>query len=103
MSYHSDSVSKALQSLFPNIGLDRTKFIALCNLPFIIILFIYFVIGEKLLICILQAKWHDAGYRRKFFEDYAAENNFDPLVSSNWYTQPIEKILALQVISCYIL
>lgn len=32
-----------------------------------------------------------------FFENFAHENSFDPLVADNWYAQPREKMLALKV------
>lgn len=31
--------------------------------------------------------------RKKFFEEYATTNGFDPLVPENWYTQSKEKIM----------
>lgn len=30
--------------------------------------------------------WDDPRNRRKYFEDFAAEHNFDPLTVSNWYS-----------------
>ena len=41
--------------------------------------------------------------RRKFFEDYAEANNFDPLVRENWYSQPTDKIRAAKVITFLLL
>jgi hypothetical protein len=35
--------------------------------------------------------------RRKFFEDYAEANNFDPLIPENWYSQPTDKVRATKV------
>jgi hypothetical protein len=29
--------------------------------------------------------WANAAARRKFFEDYAKQNGFDPLIRENWY------------------
>eukprot|EP00026_Physarum_polycephalum_P003234 Phypoly_transcript_03244.p1 GENE.Phypoly_transcript_03244~~Phypoly_transcript_03244.p1 ORF type:complete len:742 (+),score=88.29 Phypoly_transcript_03244:221-2446(+) len=66
--YHGDSVSKALMDLFPNIGLDIYRFRG--PLSF----------------------WSDPANRRKFFENYAKENNFDPLQPHAWYAQPLSKI-----------
>ena len=39
--------------------------------------------------------------RRRFFENYAKENQFDPLVPTNWYTQPIHRILEFKVCSIF--
>lgn len=36
--------------------------------------------------------------RRKFFENYAAENGFDPRDPEKWYSEPIPKIKAVRVI-----
>jgi hypothetical protein len=35
--------------------------------------------------------------RRKFFENFAAENGFDPLNPRNWHSLPREKIMAAKV------
>lgn len=34
-----------------------------------------------------QSIWDNPTNRRKFYEDYASEHNFDPLVPSNWLKQ----------------
>eukprot|EP00026_Physarum_polycephalum_P003145 Phypoly_transcript_03154.p1 GENE.Phypoly_transcript_03154~~Phypoly_transcript_03154.p1 ORF type:complete len:822 (-),score=127.19 Phypoly_transcript_03154:90-2411(-) len=39
------------------------------------------------------ANWGDAKIRRKFFEDFAQEANFDSLVAENWYTVNSKKLL----------
>lgn len=61
-----------------------------------------------LLIYVLNtAPWHDRNNRRNFFEEYARENFFDPLIPENWYLQPTSKIMAKEVIIlllfCFIL
>jgi len=66
MAYYGRSVKKALLSLFPDIGLDGTKL----NMP----------------------RWNDAANRKKFFEDYAKANGFDPLDPINWYSRPLSAI-----------
>jgi hypothetical protein len=49
--------------------------------------------------------WDDEANRRKFFENYASANDFDPLVPDNWYAQPRDKITsykgAAEVLSFY--
>jgi hypothetical protein len=30
-------------------------------------------------------RWQDTAKRREFFVDFAAENNFDPLIAEEWY------------------
>ena len=36
--------------------------------------------------------------RRRFFEEYAVANGFDPLNASNWYSQSRDKIMATKVL-----
>jgi len=67
LSHHNNSVPKALVDLYPDIGLEIIKF----N---------------------LSTKWHSEENRREFFEMYAKENGFDPLVPKNWYLQNAAKI-----------
>lgn len=43
----------------------------------------------------------DKNNRRKFFEDYARDNDFDPLVASNWYSQTRNHIMAYKVRAKY--
>eukprot|EP00026_Physarum_polycephalum_P010399 Phypoly_transcript_10562.p1 GENE.Phypoly_transcript_10562~~Phypoly_transcript_10562.p1 ORF type:complete len:418 (+),score=65.52 Phypoly_transcript_10562:189-1256(+) len=59
--YHSNSVTQALLDLFPNIGLVKSMF------P------------------VRQNFWYNIENRRKFFEDFAREGGFDPLVPDHWY------------------
>lgn len=39
-----------------------------------------------------ESYWQDMANRRKFFMDYATENNFDPLLPENWYNVSSYKI-----------
>lgn len=41
--------------------------------------------------------WYNRDNRRAFFEEYAKENNFDPLHNEKWYSQPRKKILEKKV------
>ena len=52
---------------------------------------------ERRLISFLSATLRDSGSKRKVFENFANENNFDPLVPKNWYLQSKEKMLASPV------
>eukprot|EP00026_Physarum_polycephalum_P001051 Phypoly_transcript_01052.p1 GENE.Phypoly_transcript_01052~~Phypoly_transcript_01052.p1 ORF type:complete len:797 (-),score=76.09 Phypoly_transcript_01052:124-2514(-) len=69
LAYHNQSVPTALLDLFPNIGLEKDKFFQ-------------------------QNIWNKISHRRKFFEDYARENKFDPLIPSNWYHLPVSVFLS---------
>eukprot|EP00026_Physarum_polycephalum_P003078 Phypoly_transcript_03087.p1 GENE.Phypoly_transcript_03087~~Phypoly_transcript_03087.p1 ORF type:complete len:857 (-),score=123.40 Phypoly_transcript_03087:4-2394(-) len=69
--HHGQSISKALVDLFPDIGMDRTRF------------------G-------VQKFWVIASNRRRFFENYAKKKAFDPLIPENWYSQSRTAILNLK-------
>eukprot|EP00026_Physarum_polycephalum_P001621 Phypoly_transcript_01623.p1 GENE.Phypoly_transcript_01623~~Phypoly_transcript_01623.p1 ORF type:complete len:1048 (-),score=160.89 Phypoly_transcript_01623:116-2998(-) len=73
LSYHNGSLHQALLDLFPEIGLNKSRF------------------QDK-------HSWHRAASRRKFFENYAKSQAFDPLVPQNWYKHPIDKILAVKTV-----
>lgn len=93
MAYHSGSVTKALLDLFPNINFDPSK------LPPRII-FLQFIIclpfDNKCIYCYFVGAYSVAE-RRKFFEDFAHSNSFDPLLAENWYSIPRDKILEVEV------
>jgi hypothetical protein len=41
--------------------------------------------------------WDKVENQRKLFENYARDNEFNPLIPDNWYSQPKEKILNYKV------
>ena len=104
---------QALTKLFPEVSFDESKFPSvprMCMLhpsihPFIHP-FIYFIFDfdydydydydYDLIICL---DWDNIENRRKFFEQYAQENAFDPLSAEHWYAQPRSKIAAVKVSS----
>jgi hypothetical protein len=42
--------------------------------------------------------WLDLKNRRKFFEDYAKANNFDPLQKKYWYAQHVSQLNKFKVL-----
>jgi len=66
--YHSDSVINALLDLFPDIGLQRTKFLS-----------------------VTKNYWHKEN-RKTFFGNFAKRMGFDPLVADNWYNVKQEMV-----------
>eukprot|EP00026_Physarum_polycephalum_P000178 Phypoly_transcript_00178.p1 GENE.Phypoly_transcript_00178~~Phypoly_transcript_00178.p1 ORF type:complete len:1068 (-),score=137.60 Phypoly_transcript_00178:3031-5769(-) len=68
--YYKNSLTKTLIALFPEIEFDQRKLSA--------------------------SKYLEESTRRKFFENYAAEYGFDPLIPENWYKTPRSKINALK-------
>lgn len=59
---------------------------------FILILMFLFLLNY-----FCKAWWYDATKRRKFFENFARMNGFDPLVADNWYTITRDRVSALKV------
>lgn len=97
--YHNYNITQALLELFPEIGLKLTRFQQ--RIQF----FYYFYIS---LVCYgiyvyFSASWVGEDSRRKFFERYAKENKFDPLIADNWYSQPRDKLLASKVLIIFLL
>jgi len=74
MFYYGGSVPNALHYLFPNIGIETSKFV-------------------------VRGAWKDTEQRRNFFINYAKANGFDPLNTNKWYSHPQERIRAVKV--CY--
>eukprot|EP00026_Physarum_polycephalum_P003642 Phypoly_transcript_03655.p1 GENE.Phypoly_transcript_03655~~Phypoly_transcript_03655.p1 ORF type:complete len:704 (+),score=96.89 Phypoly_transcript_03655:68-2113(+) len=74
ISFHKNSISRALRDLFPQIFFQSEKAVAK-NL-----------MENKIMI----SKNYEG---RKFFEDYAKENQFDPHKPANWYLQSSYRIM----------
>eukprot|EP00026_Physarum_polycephalum_P003664 Phypoly_transcript_03677.p1 GENE.Phypoly_transcript_03677~~Phypoly_transcript_03677.p1 ORF type:complete len:748 (+),score=79.94 Phypoly_transcript_03677:247-2244(+) len=71
LAYYSNNIAVALRDVFPSLIVDEKK------LP-------------------TNSVWSEAKKRRKFFEQYAAEHGFDPLVPENWYSQTRGSVIAHQ-------
>ena len=97
MFYYEGSIANALLSLFPNIGLDPSKFRVRGgnNSPFLSLSLSLFF--PPLILMYFFIVWKDVKQRRKFFIDYAKANGFDPLKANDWYSQPKERIMAVKV------
>eukprot|EP00026_Physarum_polycephalum_P003969 Phypoly_transcript_03986.p1 GENE.Phypoly_transcript_03986~~Phypoly_transcript_03986.p1 ORF type:complete len:741 (+),score=114.71 Phypoly_transcript_03986:43-2265(+) len=63
LAHQNGSFVKTLANIFPEINFDFSKFSVLKN-----------------------KFWHDMKNRRNFFDKFARERGFDPLVPDNWYT-----------------
>eukprot|EP00026_Physarum_polycephalum_P002189 Phypoly_transcript_02194.p1 GENE.Phypoly_transcript_02194~~Phypoly_transcript_02194.p1 ORF type:complete len:921 (+),score=154.23 Phypoly_transcript_02194:106-2868(+) len=70
--YHNFSLKRALQWVYPDIGLDPSLF------------------QQK-----NRKSWQDEGKRKAFFDDLAKARGFDPLIAENWYT--LEEVDAKRV------
>eukprot|EP00026_Physarum_polycephalum_P001919 Phypoly_transcript_01922.p1 GENE.Phypoly_transcript_01922~~Phypoly_transcript_01922.p1 ORF type:complete len:959 (+),score=104.66 Phypoly_transcript_01922:166-3042(+) len=73
LAAYDGSLANALMHLFPDIGLDRTKFPKMPKLH-----------------------WYQAGNRRNFFENFAKRRKFDPLDPTKWYSVAIDSVLAMK-------
>eukprot|EP00026_Physarum_polycephalum_P001173 Phypoly_transcript_01174.p1 GENE.Phypoly_transcript_01174~~Phypoly_transcript_01174.p1 ORF type:complete len:997 (+),score=112.19 Phypoly_transcript_01174:34-3024(+) len=62
LRHYKGSFMRALLSVFPDIGFDKSKFV-----------FRH------------QKYWEDPENRRKMFLEFAAKEGFDPLMAENWY------------------
>ena len=71
LSYHGDSLLRALTDLFPHLEFDKSRFPSF--------------------------RWAKVENRRKFFLNYAKTKGFDPLLETNWYNQSTMDVLATKV------
>jgi hypothetical protein len=97
LRYHNNSVATALVALFPETKFDQNKLklkSKILNTLFLCLLF-------NFLFYFCVASWPDTKARRKFFETYAKENNFDPLLPENWYAQSKQQLTSTKVIFIY--
>lgn len=88
MSFHNNSLEKAITDLFPDIHSDTEPFegISRCG-------------SRKLTINIQGDNWDSPEKRRKFLEDFAKVNNFDPLSPTSWYLVKPSDFSMLMVLS----
>lgn len=100
--HHKDSVTQALLDLFPEIGLEKSKMSPYSMFLVSEFAFIYFYLFYIYLFPFLGV-WHDFKARRRYFENYANEQGFDPLNAEGWQSQPLEKILAAKVLFAFLL
>jgi len=71
VAHYDGNFAKALVHLFPDLAWDQAKFDFTS-----------------------KNYWMDIGNRRKFFENFAAHNKFDPLVCTSWYdVSLLERVL----------
>eukprot|EP00026_Physarum_polycephalum_P001959 Phypoly_transcript_01963.p1 GENE.Phypoly_transcript_01963~~Phypoly_transcript_01963.p1 ORF type:complete len:985 (-),score=156.37 Phypoly_transcript_01963:23-2977(-) len=70
--HFNGSFTQALLHIFPDIGLDPSKF----NTP--------------------RNYWKDEKNRRKFFTDFAKQKKFDPLIPNHWYAVSVDDLASLK-------
>lgn len=87
---YDGSLPKALQQIFPDIGLNEKLFNALPGTSFTA-----FDVESN---AFEGRYWRNPAHRREFFEKIAKDEAFDPLIPSNWYMFSNDKIRSYQVL-----
>jgi hypothetical protein len=99
------SVSKTLMEVYPDIGLDERKFGTMTrilfspslplslsspssSLPPLPFSSLYLPLKVN-----IEGYWHDPKNKRKFFDNVAAKQGFNPLNPENWYSLEYSAIL----------
>lgn len=80
-----------LREVFPEVRFDESKFVSKPGI------FCLLSVCRIILMDGLANYWQDLQNRRIFLENYARTNNFDPLISENWYSLTREKLLRSEV------
>lgn len=89
MKYYGGSLIRALTSVFPDIGLQESKFAKLPRMLFA-------RLSPKLIVC-LENYLDDVDNRRKYLADFAKNHGFDPLVHENWSSSTINALRSEKV------
>lgn len=102
MFHYGGSISKALVDLFPDIGLQKNKLANLHsgrNSGLVNYTNTITTAGAEQTCTPIRRNFFNNKFRRKqLFEQYAAENGFDPFIPANWYNQSRRKVMAHQVL-----
>lgn len=105
MAFYSGSMVNAAIDLFPEIGLDRSKFAQLPSMIIICVVICY--IRLKMFV---EGFWQEMGNRRKYLEDYAKEKGFNPLNPDPWYSVSLADFMSYKArdilfifLFCYLL
>lgn len=79
--------------IYPDIGLQLFRFSIIPRNYYSFSLFFYpFVVNDK-----LGNHWADANNRKEFFDNFAKEHDFDPLVPENWYQITTKEMREIKV------
>lgn len=99
MAFYGKSLAQALTTVYPNIGLQQANF---SHAPR---KFYYYHYICYCFIAVLRDTnptidkyYHDIANQRAFFDDFAAKQGFDPLISHNWYSVSTVEIKLEKVI-----
>lgn len=93
--YYHKNIANALIELFPNIGFDK---LSLQNWQCNFIILYYFA-SNFFTYKIYSFIAHTGNLKNQkiFFEKFARERGFDPLIADNWYSQKRREIINQKV------
>ena len=106
LSFHGNSIQRALHDLFPEIEFDKLRFsshqskfhLSFPLFSLSLSLPLHLSSSFSPLVYFIHVDlWSDTKNRRKFFENYAKDNKFDPLKADNWYLQSTFRIMSIKV------
>jgi hypothetical protein len=102
LQYHQNNLAHALIELFPNLNLDIPRLHSGRTFLSISLSLSPLLLSSPLLSpqSYYAEIWPTRENMRKFFEEYAKENSFDPLNPNNWYSISRSKIFASKVDFC---
>jgi hypothetical protein len=92
MRFYTQNVIKALQHVYPELEFDKTKFVFLnriTNQP----------LPSSYPNNHTASYWLNMENRREFFESFAKEKAFNPLVASNWHSVDFKALMTHKVCS----
>ena len=88
---------ETVEKLFPELELDHSTYRLCMSLSIYFSFPRFFLVLLLILTLLYSDMWDGEIKRRKFFENYARANDFDPLAADNWYAQPKDKIMSYKV------
>ena len=107
IGHYGWTVVRALMDVYPDVGLQEHMFslktsmfknlfsislLLLLYSLFLLCLF-YLVLFYLILIILIEKYWHNVDNHRDFFDRFAVQHKFDPLIPKNWYQINRETIL----------
>lgn len=97
LDYYNGSLVKALEDIYPNIGLRREMFAFLHRMLLFFPLF--YSCPSDFHTLFIGGYWSEPKNRKRFFDEFARDSNFDPLVPENWYSVTTNEIEQRKVFS----
>lgn len=96
LTYYDNNFGIALEKIYPNIGLDSSKFKFMQKRIFVIGLFYIYYLCHYF--DIFAEYWKDEDNQRAFFMEVANQKGINTQVASDWYSISLWDILRQQVL-----